>query len=157
MSQPRRGERNGVRRTPMLGRNQIAGCLAALLLLLAPAFTQSRYGSPQQGTRQPSRPPQQRMQPNPGRFGGPPQRNQFPQNQTPRNQPPRNQRPPNQPGHAGNWLRSYKDLPPAQQRRALENDPQFRRLPPPQQRQLQNRLQHFSNLPPQQPERMPRR
>jgi hypothetical protein len=60
----------------------------------------------------------------------------------------------NQPGHAGNWLRRYKDLPPAQQRRALENDPQFRRLPPPQQARLLQRLQHFSSLPPAQQERI---
>lgn len=62
--------------------------------------------------------------------------------------------PQNQPGHAGNWLRRYKDLPPAQQRRALQNDPQFRRLPPQQQTRLLERLQHFSSLPPQQQERV---
>jgi hypothetical protein len=64
-------------------------------------------------------------------------------------------RPPqNRPGHAGNWLRRYKDLPPAQQRRALENDPQFRRLSPQQQARLLDRLHHFSTLPPQQQERV---
>src|SRR5215469_15466249 len=55
-----------------------------------------------------------------------------------------------QQGHAGDWLRQYKDLPPAEQERALQNDPAFRRLPPGQQQVLKDRLQRFSNLPPQQ-------
>ena len=119
----------------MLERGTIAGCLVALLLL-TPSFAQSPYAP-----HPPTRPDgqwhhfQKEGQPNPGRAYGarPPQ---------------------NQPGHAGNWLRRYKDLPPAQQRRALENDPQFRKLPPQQQARLQNRLQHFSSLPPQQQERV---
>lgn len=53
-------------------------------------------------------------------------------------------------GHAGDWLRRYKDLPPAEQERALQNDPGFRHLSPQQQQRLRERLQHFSNLPPQQ-------
>ncbi|HYM75921.1 MAG TPA: DUF3106 domain-containing protein [Candidatus Dormibacteraeota bacterium] len=53
-------------------------------------------------------------------------------------------------GHAGDWLRRYKDLSPDEQERALQNDPAFRRLPPERQQQLRQRLQHFSNLPPQQ-------
>jgi hypothetical protein len=61
---------------------------------------------------------------------------------------------PRQAGHAGDWLRRYKDLPPAEQERALQNDPAFRRLPPGQQQQLRQRLQHFSSLPPQQQLRM---
>jgi hypothetical protein len=56
--------------------------------------------------------------------------------------------------HAGDWLRRYKTLPPEQQQRALENDPQFRNLPPGQQQQLRQRLQHFNSLPPQQQERI---
>src|SRR5205807_9907173 len=62
------------------------------------------------------------------------------------------QRPPQ--GHAGDWLRRHKDLPPAEQERALQNDPGFRRLPPAQQQQLRQRLQHFSNLPQQQQQRI---
>jgi len=57
-------------------------------------------------------------------------------------------------GHAGDWLRRYKDLPPAEQERALQNDPGFRRLGPDQQQRLRQRLQHFSSLPPQQQMRM---
>jgi hypothetical protein len=57
-------------------------------------------------------------------------------------------------GHAGDWLRRYKDLPPAEQERELQKDPAFRRLPPGQQQLLRQRLQHFSSLPPQQQLRM---
>ena len=53
-------------------------------------------------------------------------------------------------GHAGDWLRRYKDLPPAEQERELQNDPAFRRLSPERQQRLRQRLQHFSSLPPQQ-------
>jgi hypothetical protein len=52
-------------------------------------------------------------------------------------------------GHAGDWLRRYKDLPPAEQERELQKDPAFQHLPPAQQQMLRDRLQHFSNLPPQ--------
>jgi hypothetical protein len=57
-------------------------------------------------------------------------------------------------GHAGDWLRRYKDLPPEEQERALQNDPAFRRLPPGQQQRLRQRLQHFSSLPPDEQLRM---
>lgn len=57
-------------------------------------------------------------------------------------------------GHAGDWLRRYKDLSPAEQEHALQNDPGFRGLSPDQQQRLRQRLQHFSNLPPQQQLRM---
>ena len=57
-------------------------------------------------------------------------------------------------GHAGDWLRRYKDLPPAEQERELQSDPAFRRLPPERQQRLRQRLQHFSSLPPQQQLRM---
>jgi hypothetical protein len=65
--------------------------------------------------------------------------------QAPRQQEGRPQR-----GHAGDWLRRYKDLPPAEQERELQRDPGFRRLPPARQQLLRQRLQHFSSLPPQQ-------
>ena len=56
---------------------------------------------------------------------------------------------PHQRGHAGDWLRRYKDLPPDEQERALRNDPDFQRLPRPRQQILLRRLQHFSSLPPE--------
>src|SRR5580693_1315941 len=127
----------------MLGRAHIAGCLAALLLL-TPSFAQV-----QRLPAQPSQQPRPQPQPSDGQW------RRFQQEGPPNSGRPNDaHRPQNQPGHAGNWLRRYKDLPPAQQRRALENDSQFRRLPPQQQARLQNRLQHFSSLPPQQQERV---
>lgn len=65
------------------------------------------------------------------------------------------QQPPHQgQGHAGDWLRRYRNVPPGEQERALRNDPAFRRLPPERQQQLRQRLQHFSGLPPQQQQRV---
>ena len=50
-------------------------------------------------------------------------------------------RPPRaQQGHAGQWLRQHNNLPPEQQRKALQNDPQFRNLPPQQKQHLENQL-----------------
>jgi hypothetical protein len=56
--------------------------------------------------------------------------------------------------HAGQWLRQHKDLPPEQQKKALQNDPQFRNLPPQQKQQLQNRLDRFNSLPPEKQQQM---
>jgi hypothetical protein len=53
-------------------------------------------------------------------------------------------------GHAGDWLRQYKDLSPAEQERALAKDPGFQHLSPKQQDVLRQRLRHFSSLSPQQ-------
>jgi hypothetical protein len=60
-------------------------------------------------------------------------------------------------GHAGEWLRQHRSLPPEQQRKALESDPRFRSLPPQRQQQLQNQLKRFNSMPPQQQDRMLRR
>jgi len=65
-------------------------------------------------------------------------------------QGPRQAARPHPGAHAGDWLRRYKDLPPAEQDRALQNDPQFRQLSPAKQQVLRQRLRHFSSLPPQQ-------
>jgi hypothetical protein len=68
--------------------------------------------------------------------------------------PPQNQYHQAGPGHAGDWLRRYRNVPPSEQERALQSDPAFRRLPPEQQQLLRQRLRHFSSLPPQQQQRM---
>jgi hypothetical protein len=118
----------------------MAGCLAALLL--TPSFAQVRHLPP---------PPQ----PHPSSQHADGQWHHFQKEGRSNPSRPNQFHPPqNQPGHAGNWLRRYKDLPPSQQRRALENDPQFRKLPPQQRARLQNQLQHFSSLPPRQQERV---
>ena len=134
----------------LLGQAKFASCLGALLLTLSLAQSSAQL-SPAQSPYAPAPPPQQQRPPSQHADG---QWHYF-QKDRPSPSSPYQARPrQNQPGHAGNWLRRYKDLPPAQQRRALENDPQFRRLPPQQQARLRNRLQHFSSLPPQQQERV---
>ena len=135
----------------MLGRERVASCLAAFLLL-TPFFVPTMFAQSQY----PQRPPQSHSQPQPPQSqSADGQWHRFQKEGSPNPSRPNQFHPPqNQPGHAGNWLRRYKDLPPAQQRRALQNDPQFRRLPPQQQAQLQRRLQHFSSLPPGQQERV---
>lgn len=57
-------------------------------------------------------------------------------------------------GHAGDWLRRYKDVPPDEQEQTLQNDPAFRRLPVARQEMLLRRLQHFSSLSPEEQLRM---
>jgi hypothetical protein len=80
----------------------------------------------------------------------------FAQHNNFRSAPPQNHpQPPHQvQGHAGDWLRRYRSVPPREQERALQSDPAFRRLPPERQQMLRQRLQHFSGLPPQQQQRM---
>jgi hypothetical protein len=90
------------------------------------------------------------------------QRPQFQREQPrPQFQPaPREYRPyqpPNQGHHSGQWLNHYRGLPPDQQRRALESDPQFRRLPSGRQQQLEQRLQRFNSLPPDRQQEVLRR
>ena len=63
-------------------------------------------------------------------------------------------RPKPQNNHSGQWLRQHKDLPPEQQKKALENDPQFRNLPPQQKQQLKNQLDRFNTLPPEKRQQM---
>lgn len=61
----------------------------------------------------------------------------------------------NGPGpHRGEWLRKNQNLPPAEQERALRNDPGFRQLPPQRQEQLMDRLRHFNNRPPEERQRI---
>jgi hypothetical protein len=70
-------------------------------------------------------------------------------NSTQQHQPAASQvhRQPNR--HAGDWLKKYKDVPPDQQEKALDNDAAFRRLPPDRQAKLRQQLQNFRSLPPQ--------
>ncbi len=56
--------------------------------------------------------------------------------------------------HAGEWLRKYRDLPPGQQEKALESDPDFQRLPPARQEALRRRLERFNSLPPKMQQRI---
>ena len=99
----------------------VAGALVAALALL-PVLGVAQKATPHSMPQHPAPVPQQRM-----------------------SQPAaaRQQR------HAGDWLRQYKDLPPDEQEKALQNDPNFQKLPPARQQALRDRLQRFSSLPPQ--------
>jgi hypothetical protein len=57
-------------------------------------------------------------------------------------------------GHAGDWLRRYQGLSPAEREHMLQNDPGFRRLPPERQELLRQRLEHFASLPREQQDRV---
>jgi hypothetical protein len=76
-----------------------------------------------------------------------PQRNQGPAQRGGNH----NNRRPN--GRMGDWLRNHQNLPPDQQEKLLENDPNFKKLPPDRQAQLKERLRKFNNLSPEQRER----
>ncbi|HEX7285799.1 MAG TPA: DUF3106 domain-containing protein [Candidatus Angelobacter sp.] len=78
----------------------------------------------------------------------PPQKNQPPQAQ--KNGSHSGQRPARK---TGQWLESHKNLPPDQQLKALENDPEFQKLPPDRQAALRERLRKFNTLPPEQRDR----
>lgn len=56
--------------------------------------------------------------------------------------------------HAGDWLRNHENLPPDQQRKALESDPAYQRLSRDKQQQLLQRLNRFSALPHDQRDRI---
>jgi hypothetical protein len=119
----------------------VVACLAAAVAIPVPSKANGRgfHGAPQRRAAPAGHPPVQAH----------PQQAHPPQARPA--QPPH---PSQQTGHAGDWLRRYKDLPPAEQQRALHSDPGFQHLPPAQQQQLEQRLNHFSNLPPQQQLRM---
>jgi len=57
----------------------------------------------------------------------------------------------------GDWLNEHKDLPPEQQEKLLENDPNFKKLPPERQAELRERLRKFNNLSPEQQQRVRQR
>ena len=57
----------------------------------------------------------------------------------------------------GDWLNEHKDLPPDQQEKLLENDPNFKKLSPERQAELKERLRKFNNLSPEQQQRVRQR
>jgi hypothetical protein len=56
--------------------------------------------------------------------------------------------------HRGEWLRKHQNLSPAEQEKALRNDPAFQHLPPERQQRLIERLRNFNSLPPEQRQRI---
>lgn len=126
----------------------VAVCAGMILALTTmPVFAQRRGQAPRSSPPRSSPPP--RSQPRPL---APVPRPQF---SAPRNNRP--YQPPTQGHHSGQWLNQHRDLPLDQQRRALENDPQFRRLPPERQQRLEQRLQRFDSMPPERQQQVLRR
>ena len=56
--------------------------------------------------------------------------------------------------HAGDWLRRYANMPPADQEKALASDQEFQQLPVERQQKLRQRLQQFNTLPPERKQRI---
>jgi len=54
----------------------------------------------------------------------------------------------------GGIFKRLRELPPAQQRRIMENNPQFQRLPPERQQMIRQRLREWNEMSPQQKERV---
>ena len=52
--------------------------------------------------------------------------------------------------HLPQWMARHSDLSPAEQQRALENEPGFRDLPPQTQQRLRNQLAQLNNMSPEQ-------
>src|SRR5258707_1249219 len=131
------------------------GLTGIALVLALPSFAQNRRNE-QHSVPRPSR--QEQRQP---RAESP--RSQ--ERQQPRSQPepqrqsqaPRPYQPPAEGHHSGQWLNQHREQPLDQQRRALENDPQFRSLPHDRQQKFEQRLLHFNGLPPDRQEQVLRR
>jgi Protein of unknown function (DUF3106) len=56
--------------------------------------------------------------------------------------------------HFGQWLRRNESLPPDEQLKKLEQNPDFKNLPEERQRRLRERLQNFNSLPPEKKDRI---
>jgi hypothetical protein len=52
--------------------------------------------------------------------------------------------------HLSQWMERHNNLPPAEQQKALENEPGFKDLPPQTQQQLRNSLNRLNNMSPEQ-------
>jgi hypothetical protein len=116
----------------MHGEKHIPGYLAVAILAMITTLCVAQKTAPHMAPPRPAPMPQQHV-------SRPPAASSQQQAQVTR-----------QKGHAGDWLRRYKDLPPEEQEKALQSDPTFQKLPPARQQILRQRLQHFSSLPPQQ-------
>src|SRR6266404_5845768 len=134
----------------MKAQSQITKWVSAgivLMLAVVPSFAQNhrndqrsvpRPGNNVQSQSRPPSPPQSGNRETQARRPEPQSRPQF---------QPRPYQPPAGGHHSGQWLDQHRTQPLDQQRRALQNDPQFRRLPPDRQQKFEQRLQHFDSLP----------
>src|ERR1039458_3254138 len=109
-------------------------CLGAAFVVLgaiAPAFArgggQKQKAAPPPAMRQNNRPAQPRV-------NGPNTGVRTAQNQEP---------------HMEQWMENHKNLSPADQRRAMQNEPGFRELPPQTQQRILNHLDQLNSVKPQ--------
>jgi|SRR5579864_399209 len=137
----------------------IAGLLLALSAPLSFAQNRRNNSVPQPSHEQsrPSNPQPRGQSQQPPRYQNAPRSSQPDFRSAPAPQQRNTYRPPEQGHHFGQWLNQHRDQPLDQQRRALQNDPQFRHLPPQRQQEYEQRLQHFNNLPPARQEQVLRR
>jgi len=84
------------------------------------------------------------QQQHPGAHGPAPRPNTKPNTN---NKPKQADKP--QERKTGEWLQKQQNVPPAQQEKALENDPAFQKLPPERQAALRERLRKFNSMTPE--------
>jgi hypothetical protein len=146
----------------MKARVQIARWSAIGLLLAisaVPSFAQNRRNeqrSVPQPSHQQNRPSYSQPRPQSRPQARPESRSQYPSAPAPQRDF-RDYRPPSEGHHFGQWLNQHREQPLDQQRRALQNDPQFRHLPPQRQQEYEQRLQHFNSLPSERQQQVLRR
>lgn len=134
---------------------QLVVCAGLMLALTAMPALAQRHGQDSHPSRSQS-PSRNEPRPQSRSESRPPARESRPQFQA----PPRDYRnysPPAQGHHSGQWLNQHRDMPLDQQRRALQNDPQFRQLPPERQQRLEQRLQRFDSMPAERQQQVLRR
>jgi Protein of unknown function (DUF3106) len=124
-----------------------AAAAAALALSASPAFSQQRHTAHEKHSAQ--QPPPKAFQP----------KSFQPQSSAPSQQPNMKSQfvphPLQGPGpHAGDWLRRFRGVPPAEQQKMLESDPEFSKLPPDRQSRLRDRLQWFNSRTPEEQQRI---
>jgi hypothetical protein len=122
------------------GRRDLTWLLLVLLILSPMA---ARAGA--RGAEEPR--PQRQAEPNPPAGGG-----QKPPGQAGPHRPAGGKQQPQHPGMG--FFQRLRELPPAQQRYIMENNPQFLRLPPERQEMIRDRLRMWNQMSPQQKERV---
>jgi hypothetical protein len=115
-------------------RRLVRPTLAALLLSAATAMVASQPAGMRRAGQAAGRPAMNAPRPAPGaKQGGAPKGNQE---------------------HLPQWMARHSDLSPADQQRALENEPGFRDLPAQTQQRMRDRLTQLNSMPPEQRRRI---
>ncbi len=113
----------------------------ALLLITAISFpAYAQRGQKNQRSNAPQPPPQQQQQNRGNSQQVPPGSNQPSQAERLHGPGP----------HNGDWLRRFGNMPEQDQRRELQNDPNFQKLPKERQQRLMQRLDNYNRMTPEQ-------